>query len=225
MSVPPVATFAKPPGIPVFPPHHDPTGDCVLARVLAAEPWRADLEWPEGFAGGLAHRLDVSTSGAVALARDLDELVVLRDHFASHRLRKRYALWSARSVRWSTHVCDRSLAHDRRHKRRMVVQRSANTPHRGRWYPAATAFRRIEGQLVEATIATGVTHQIRLHAAFLGIPILGDRLYGGGPTPAEAPEGITFFLHHFGFDGPVNTAPVPDPAWLAEAATIGQPSR
>lgn len=194
----------------------------MLARLYEAEPWRRNVAWPEGFAGGLAHRLDVSTSGAVAVAQDLEQLAFLRDCFAHHRLRKRYALWAARPPRWVSHECDRPLAHDRRHKKRMVVQRSANTPHRGRWFSARTRFRVLGGHLVEATIQTGVTHQIRLHAAFLGIPIRGDRLYGGGPTPSDAPEGLTFYLHHYGFTGPATTLPVPDPTWTEPALTASR---
>jgi len=75
----------------------------------------------------------------------------------------------------------------------------------------------LAGCLVEATIRSGVTHQIRLHAAFLGIPIRGDRLYGGGPTPPGSPDGVVFHLHHRGFDGPAKTAAVPDPTWLGDA--------
>ncbi|MEM6930120.1 MAG: RNA pseudouridine synthase [Myxococcota bacterium] len=212
-----VRTTLKPAGLPVFPPHADPAGDCVLARLQAEEPWRVEVAWPDGFAGGIAHRLDVSTSGAVAIADNPEALTTLREHFTAHRLRKRYWLWAARPPRWSRHTCDRRLAHDRRHKKRMVVQRSANTPHRGRWHPAHTAFRHLGGQLVEAVITTGVMHQIRLHAAFVGIPIRGDRLYGGGATPDDAPPGLTFYLHHVGFDGAATSQPVPEPTWLTEA--------
>ncbi|MEO0602505.1 MAG: RNA pseudouridine synthase, partial [Myxococcota bacterium] len=212
-----VRTTFKPAGLPVFPPHADPTGDCVLARLRLEEPWRAGVAWPEGFAGGIAHRLDVSTSGAVAIAESPEALATLREHFAAHRLHKRYRLWVARPPRWEHHTCDRPLAHDRRHKKRMVVQRSATTPHRGRWYPAHTTFRHLGGHLVEAVITTGVTHQIRLHAAFVGIPIRGDRLYGGGTTPDDAPPGLAFYLHHVGFEGAATSRPVPDPPWVSEA--------
>lgn len=211
-------TLAKPAGLPVLPPHADPEGDCLLARLLADDPQRAALPWPEGFEGGLVHRLDISTSGAVAVADDVEQLLVLRSCFADKRLHKRYRLWAARDVPWSEHRCDLSLAHDRRHRGRMVVRRGARTPHRGRWLPAETRFRRIAGRLWEATMHTGVMHQIRLHAAFLGIPILGDRRYGGGPTPADAPDGLSFYLHHVGFEGAgVCTAPVPEPSWVADA--------
>lgn len=211
-------TLAKPAGLPVLPPHADPGGDCLLRRLLADEPGRGLLPWPSGFEGGLAHRLDVSTSGAVAVADDVEHLAWLRSCFASGRLHKRYRLWAARDVPWDANRCDLSLAHDRRHRGRMVVRRGARTPHRGRWLQAETCFRRIEGRLWEATMCSGVMHQIRLHAAFLGIPILGDRRYGGGPTPADAPGGLSFYLHHMGFEGAgVCTAEVADPCWSSAA--------
>lgn len=207
-------TLIKPAGLPVFPPHDDPGGSCVLAALLAEEPWRDALPWPAGFEGGLAHRLDVSTSGALLVADDPDELARLRELFAGKRLRKTYRLRVARDVPWDRNACDRAIAHDRRHRRRMVVQRGAGTPHRGRWYEAHTIFARVEGDLWEAVITTGVMHQVRVHAAFLGLPLLGDRLYGGGAPPADAPAGVTFFLHHVGLAGAdVATAPVPLPAW------------
>lgn len=213
-----IRTLSKPAGLPVFPPHADPRGDCLLARLLAEEPWRADVPWPDGFAGGLAHRLDVSTSGAVLVAGDPDELARLRGWFGEHRLVKTYRLLAAKDVPWDENVCDRPIAHDRRHKGRMVVQRGPSTPHRGRWYPAVTRFRRIEGPLFEATMQTGVMHQIRVHAAFVGIPLRGDHRYGGGPTPDDAPPGVRFHLHHVGVEGPgFRSAPVPLPAWADQS--------
>ncbi|MEQ1568292.1 MAG: pseudouridine synthase, partial [Myxococcota bacterium] len=180
MSTRTVPTFAKPSGVPVFPPHGDPAGDCVLARLLAQEPARAAIAWPEGFEGGLVHRLDTETSGAVALARDLDDLVFLRELFRGRQLVKTYRLVVRRSPTWDTHRCDRPIAHDPRRAGRMVVQRGERTPHRGKWLPAETSFTRLEDTLFEARMSTGVMHQIRVHAAFLGIPLAGDARYGGG---------------------------------------------
>jgi 23S rRNA-/tRNA-specific pseudouridylate synthase len=208
----------------VFPPHADPDGPCLLASLLVAEPWRRALPWPDGFAGGVAHRLDISTSGAVAVADSLDELAELRAWFAGKQLRKTYRLLAAREVPWDDNRCDLPIAHDRRRKSRMVVKRGRSTPHRGRWLEAHTELRRLSGRLWEARMHTGVMHQIRVHCAFLGLPLLGDRRYGGGPTPPTAPAGVTFFLHHVGFTGPggARTAEVPLPAWATPegAATV-----
>lgn len=205
----------KPAGLPVLPPHADLQGDCVLVRLLADQPHRATVAWPAGFEGGLVHRLDTSTSGAVALADDLADLTFLRGLFGDGKLRKRYLLRAARDPDWDQNRCELALAHDPRHKGRMVVQRGRETPHRGKWLPARTSFRRRAGTLFEAEITTGVMHQVRVHAAFVGIPILGDRRYGGGETPQDAPPGLVFYLHHRGFTGPdgLRTAEVPDPSW------------
>jgi len=209
-------TLDKPAGIPVFPPHADAAGDCLLARMLADAPSRADLPWPDGFAGGIAHRLDVSTTGAVAVADDLDELSALRDAFATGALCKTYRFIARRDVGWDRNHCDRPIAHHRRRKRRMIVKRGRNTPHRGKWRPAQTSFRRIDGRLWEATMRTGVTHQIRVHAAFLGLVLAGDRVYGGGPPPPESAgrgSNAPFCLHHVGFTGAFRTREVPTPRW------------
>lgn len=216
-------TLSKPAGIPCFPPHDDPTGDCVLSRLLSADPGRAEVAWPEGFAGGIAHRLDVSTSGALLVADDPAELARLREAFASRALTKTYRFVAARDVPWDTHTCELPIAHDRRRKRKMVVQRGADTPHRGAWYPTHTRFSRQGEHLWEAVITTGVMHQIRVHAAFVGLPLAGDRLYGGGPTPDDAPEGATFLLHHVGLEGGgVKTAPVPWPGWACGPPTASE---
>jgi 23S rRNA pseudouridine1911/1915/1917 synthase len=209
-------TLCKPAGLPVFPPHDDPSGDCLLRRLLADAPERARQDWPPGFDGGLAHRLDTSTSGAVLVADDPAELAVIRAAFSGRQLTKTYLLRTARPPAWSDNACDRAIGHDKQHRRRMVVQRGHATPHRGAWHPAETRFRALGGDLLEATMSTGVMHQIRVHAAFLGVPLLGDALYGGGRPPDDAPDGLTFFLHHVGLTGPgVATDPVPLPGWAA----------
>ncbi|MFT4977429.1 MAG: 23S rRNA-/tRNA-specific pseudouridylate synthase [Myxococcota bacterium] len=194
----------KPSGLPVFPPHTDPDGDCLLARLLRAAPEQGDHDWPPGFAGGIAHRLDIPTSGLVLAAATPADLVWLRSLFTEKKLRKTYLLLTARDVPWSSTTVDAAIAHDRRRKKRMVVQRGQNTPHRGRWLPAETRFTRrgAAGRLRcwQAEMATGVMHQIRVHAGFAGIALVGDRLYGGGATPAGF--AADFALHHVGLVGP-----------------------
>ena len=216
------STWDKPAGIPCLTPHADPEGDCVLHRLLAAQPERRAIDWPDGFAGGIAHRLDRSTSGALVVADDLQGLMQVREWFSSKALVKTYRFLAASEVRWHENRCGLEIAHAARRKRRMVVRRGKATPHRGRWYAAQTSFRRIEGRLWEAQIQTGVMHQIRVHAAFLGLALLGDRLYGGGDPREGSGPGRSFFLHHVGLVGPrgVRTDAIPLPDWA-----ISQPDR
>lgn len=171
----------KPPGLPVFPPHADPAGDCLLARVLARWPERGS-GWPEGFEGGIAHRLDTATSGLVIAARAPEHLGPLRDAFRSGELRKFYLFRS--SAPGTEGVVDLPIAHHPRRRDKMVVARAVGrTTHRGRWYPAWTRFRRLGGGWWEAEMNTGVMHQIRVHAAAAGMPLDGDPLYGGTDGP------------------------------------------
>ena len=163
-------TLAKPAGLSVFPRHGNPDADCLLSQLLLEQPWRTKLTWPPGFEGGIAHRLDIGTSGAVAVADSVEELTEIRGAFAAQRLLKTYWLWSAREVSWDAHHCAKPLAHDRRHRGRMVVKRSANTPHRGRWLDAETTFNRLDGALWQAQMRSGVTHQIPFACCICGNP-------------------------------------------------------
>lgn len=188
-------------GLPVFPQADEPS---LLGSLLEARPEQGAVEWPDRFEGGLLHRLDNQTSGLVVAARTLAALRRGREAFESHELLKRYRLLTHKDVSWSEHQVDRPLAHDRRRRSRMVWQRGASTPHRGRWYPAVTRFERLgrlgDLHLWEATMSTGVMHQIRVHAASVGLPLAGDRLYGGGGDGR-------FRLHHRRIDGWPGDAP------------------
>lgn len=179
---------AKPAGLPVFPPHADPAGDCVLARLLAARPEQARA-WPPGFEGGIAHRLDNVTSGLVLVARDEAALAALRAEFRAGLLRKRYLFRSGATPGFTEQVVTVELAHHPNRKDRMVARRGPRTAHRGRWYPAWTRLVDHGGGWWEAEIRTGVTHQVRIHALHAGVPLDGDPIYG---LPGTGP----FCLHH-----------------------------
>jgi len=205
----------KPPGLPVFPLHRDSSEtDSLLRRLLFARPDLGRLAWPAGFEGGIAHRLDNATSGLVLACEHPRILQRLREDFAQKRLCKRYLFVSARQVEWDCNRVSAALAHDRRRRSRMTVQRGRNSPHRGRWLPAETELARVRGALWEATMRTGVMHQVRLHAAFAGLALVGDRLYGGGDAPQGMPPGVGFMLHHVGVEGPAWRSPeLEPPAW------------
>lgn len=184
----------KPAGVPVFPPHADPAGDCVLRRVLATWPERA-VGWPPGFEGGIAHRLDTATSGLLLLAATPDDLPAIRGDFREGRLLKRYRFRSSVVPPFAEQVVTVPLAHHPRRSDRMVWQRGPRTDHRGRWYPTWTRFVHLDDADWRAEIRTGVMHQIRVHAAFAGVPLDGDPIYG---VPGTGP----FLLHHEQVLGP-----------------------
>lgn len=123
----------------------------------------------------LVHRLDVGTSGLVVLARDAATHRFLVAAFAARQVDKTYAavVWGRplpRSGLWSW-----PLGPDRRDRRRMRVDPAGR--------PAVTAYEVAGGprfaSLVVLRPATGRTHQLRVHLAHAGHPIVGDDLYGG----------------------------------------------
>ena len=207
-------TWAKLAGVSVFPRRDQEGPESVAEALLSAQPWRREVTWPAGFEAGISHRLDVYTSGALWVADTLEELADMRACFRDRKLVKRYRLMAAKEVSWSHNQCEREIAHDRRKKGKMVVRRGQNTPHRGRWYRAHTAVSRLDDNLWEVRMETGVMHQIRVHCAFLGIPILGDLKYGGGQPPDFAHWG-GFCLHHVGLSDASGwgTSEVPLPDW------------
>lgn len=199
----------KPAGLPVFPPHADPGGDCLLARLR--DHGLGGGAWPAGFEGGLAHRLDNATSGIVIAAKTPAALAKLREQFSAGILSKNYRFHTSAHADWAERVVTRAIAHHPSRADRMVVQHGERTAHRGKWYAAWTRFTHRGGPWWNAEIHTGVMHQIRVHAQSVGIPLTGDKLYGGGPGD--------FVLVHEHVSGPGWASPVIPPTWPGSTAT------
>ena len=155
------------------------------AFLLARYPEMADVGDP--LAPGLVHRLDSGTSGLLVAARTRAAHCALRAALRARAVEKRYLAWVAgdASALDGARVA-LPLAHDPRDRRRMLPATA-----RVRAWPAETRLAIVaagrERSLVEATILTGVTHQVRVHLAARGHPVLGDVLYGG--APAGLPRG------------------------------------
>lgn len=164
----------KPGGMPAH--ALDPRQRGTVAAFLAGRfPETAGLGDP--LTSGLVHRLDTGTSGLLLAARTPEAHATLRAAFRAGGVAKRYlALVAGAPPPHAT--IDRALAHDPRDRRRMI----AALPGQRAW-PARTEITTLRSTgdraLVEATLHTGVTHQVRVHLALLGCPVLGDALYGG----------------------------------------------
>jgi 23S rRNA pseudouridine1911/1915/1917 synthase len=210
-----VIVVNKPGGVPCHPLQAGER-DTVMNAVVARFPDTATAgEKP--LEGGLVHRLDNGTSGALLIARNRGAFEKLRDAIRAGRIARRYEALVTGSLERKTQI-DAPIAHHAKNARKMVVgdPSSANPKRAGR---AATTLaepiRRVgEFTLLSVTPKTGSRHQIRVHLASLGHPIVGDTLYGGPAIPALAHGRFWLHLRDVAFDSPAVghvkvTAPIP----------------
>lgn len=166
-----VVVVDKPAGIPSQPLRAGERG--TVANAIVAR-------WPECAAigddprdGGLVHRLDIGTSGALIAARDEATYRALREAFGQGLVDKEYvAITDGRPVSRDT---DAPLAQRGDHVR---VDHTDGLPA----YTSFAVERANDSYaLVRCTAQTGRMHQVRAHLAHVGSPIAGDTLYGGKP--------------------------------------------
>jgi len=125
---------------------------------------------------GLVHRLDKDTSGLLLIAKDDRAHQILSGALAERRIVRRYAavIWGHLNADELT--VDRPLARDPRDRQRMAVVEGGKG--------SKTSFVRIArfdaGDLLRCHLHSGRTHQIRVHLASIGHPVMGDDTYGGG---------------------------------------------
>ena len=167
----------------------------LMNAVVARFPEAASVG-PKPMEGGLVHRLDNGTSGAVMVALSHDGFTLLRSALRSGEIIRRYqALVQGRL----DHALELTapIAHDPRNRRKMIVVDDAKEAAQVGARPALTAAvpMRYAGPftVLSVTPRSGNRHQIRAHLAWAGFPIVGDHLYGG-PAMAGLASG-RFFLH------------------------------
>jgi 23S rRNA pseudouridine1911/1915/1917 synthase len=129
---------------------------------------------------GIVHRLDMDTSGLIIVAKDEKTHVRLSAQIKDHEVQKTYLALVEGRVELPEALIDAPIGRDPNNRQRMMVlgasagskhSREAQTQYRVRDY--------FEGYtLVEATLLTGRTHQIRVHFASIDHPIVGDQVYG-----------------------------------------------
>ncbi len=165
---------------------------------------------------GIVHRLDRDTSGLLVVARAGDAYDALVGALAAHDVDRRY-LALVRGVPASERaVIDAPIGRSSRHRTRMSVQAAGR--------PARTGYERVAVDpagrvaLLECRLETGRTHQIRVHLAAIGHPVLGDAAYG----TADALGRPFLHAHRLAFAHPRTGAPLAFRAALPDdlAATL-----
>ena len=209
--------FDKPAGMPVQPLTRHETGT-LMNGVVA--------RWPECIGvgdsplmAGALHRIDADTSGLVIVARTAAAFAGLRSQFSAQTVKKTYLALVEGSVAVGA-TLENDLVHmpalgyckmvDIGRARLSEAERAALA---GKAMHAVTAFRPIgltrsgseERTLLEVTIYTGVTHQIRAQLAMAGLHIVNDRLYGA--FAVEGMKGHCLHALSASFNHPVSGCP------------------
>lgn len=163
----------KPAGLLAVPGRGEDKQDCLSARV--------QLEYPDAL---VVHRLDMATSGLLVFARGVEMQRVLSKMFREREVDKRYVAVVAGALDSPVGEVNLPIVADWLKRPLRKVDHDLGKPSLTRYtllaYDAATHTSRLELEPV-----TGRTHQLRVHMAAIGHPILGDALYG---DPATAPR-------------------------------------
>jgi len=243
----------KQPGLIVHPGRGNPTGTLLnaLAHYFQQRAGSlGDLPAPGGwYRPGIVHRLDRDTTGVMILAKTERALWRLGRQFELRRVRKTYQAIVHGQLELDEDVIDAPIGSHPRIRERYAVHRGTGRPFPGTVKPALTRYRVIQRlpragavaagfSFVELYPQTGRTHQLRVHMSFIGHPVVGDRVYGGGPIyqsqlqgrsdVAEGPIITRQALHaraiEFQHPGTLKTlrleAPIPDD-FLAALRALG----
>ncbi len=169
-----LAVIDKPAGMVVHPGVGDETSTLVSA-ILSRWPQIAEMSI-EPKRAGIVHRLDKGTSGLIIIAKHDRARRQLAEQFQARTVEKSYLTLLERTPPTTTGRIEAPIARDPNQRKRMAVLRAGK--------PAISEYEVIDRDflddraLVRVKLLTGRTHQIRVHMAFIGCPIVGDAVYG-----------------------------------------------
>jgi 23S rRNA pseudouridine1911/1915/1917 synthase len=139
---------------------------------------------------GIVHRIDKDTSGLLVVAKTDVAHEGLAKQFAAHSIDRRYLAIVTGVPRMSEGTVDAPLARSSTNRKKIAIVGE------GRGKRAVTHWRRLkplrDASLVECRLETGRTHQVRVHMASVGHPLLGDPVYGRSKTHGKLLNELQF---------------------------------
>lgn len=139
---------------------------------------------------GIVHRIDKDTSGLLVVAKNDETHLALSAQLKGHHIRRTYYAIAVGNLKEDSGTVNAPIGRHPVDRKRMAVIRNAELKSREaitHWTVLARA--NADGQaftLLRCELETGRTHQIRVHMASIGHPLLGDPVYGGANTQFEA---------------------------------------
>jgi len=174
-------------GMVVHPAKGNLTGTLVNALL-----WHCNLPEP-GIRPGIVHRIDKNTSGLLVVTKNDATHAALAEQFAAHTVNRRYLAIVKGGFSEDEGIVDAPLGRDPKNRLKQTVRHIDGKRAVTHW----RVKERLNGYTVlELTLETGRTHQIRAHMAYIGHPVLGDDLYG------SSREGQYLHAFELGFDHP-----------------------
>lgn len=165
--------------------------------------WRDISDLPtngEVFRPGIVHRLDRDTTGIMLIAKTDLALWRLGHQFEHRHIKKTYAAIVHGLVKLDEDIIDQPIGKHVRFREKYAVHRKTGKPYPATTKDAVTRYQVVERignvggskasfSLMALYPKTGRTHQLRVHMACMGHPIVGDKMYGGGPIYRSQLEG------------------------------------
>lgn len=167
-----LAVINKPPGLVV----HPAPGNAAHTMVHAMLHRFKELSDVNPQRPGIVHRLDKETSGLLVIAKNNAAHHALAQQFADHSIKRKYVAVVKGRVEYEENVIELSIGRHPVRREHMAVHSGINSRY------AKTRYRTLKRagkvSLLELEPYTGRTHQLRVHCAYIGHPIMGDVKYG-----------------------------------------------
>ncbi len=174
----------KPPGLVVHPAPGHRSGTLVNALLYHCR----DLKGIGGeLRPGIVHRLDKDTSGTLVVAKNDTTHHGLSQQFKKRQVEKRYLTLVYGAIKESAGVIDLPIGRHPTHRKKMSTRSRRSRSTETRWQ-IQESFSGVS--LLEVDLKTGRTHQVRVHCAAMGHPVVGDGVYGGKRRWKELPSQV-----------------------------------
>lgn len=145
---------------------------------------------------GIVHRIDRDTTGSLVICKNDMAHRALAEQFKVHSITRKYRAICMGVLKEDEGTIHKPLARDPKDRKRMAVTMKGNGKDAVTHYRVLERFR--NHTYIECELETGRTHQIRVHMANIGHPLLGDEVYGSGKNAYHL-EGQTLHAWKLGF--------------------------